>query len=112
MKDKEILKELYARLDESLNELKQAADDADKRQIIAVTKELISMIEDVKSGNNERVVRWTTLIVDGGAKILAIAVPACIYVVCFQQGLDFEKEGVYKSFNVQNLVKRNNPNRI
>lgn len=72
-------------------------------------KILLDMVESIKNDKKEFVIKIVTTSIDGITKISAILIPVAAYLICFDRGMHFETEGVYKSFGMQNLMRNIKP---
>ena len=111
-KDEILLKGLYKDLQELEDKYHGTCDNDERKAHLESMRCCLEMINDIKSRRSESRHKIISLVLDGAAKLGTIAIPACIYVTCFNKGLQFEETGVYKSDGMKNLCKKLTRNRF
>lgn len=111
-KDKILLQGMYKELEILLKDYDEATDKNVRETYVDIMSHYLTMINDVKTRRSESGHRTVSLIIDGVTKIGAVVLPACIYVSCFNRGLQFEETGVYKYEGTRNLSRKLSPNKF
>ena len=56
--------------------------------------------KEEKEEKNKKIDRW----IKGGLELIAVVGPLVLYRICFNDGLEYERDGTIGSFTVRNLI--------
>ena len=103
------LKDLYKNLDVLMAQFTKANNAEEQKTVAESIALTLESIQTIDKDEREKYLSIATISTDVAIKGLAIIAPALLYAMLYKQGLQFEQEGVYRSFNVQNLIRNVKP---